>query len=124
MVSNVDDLKEQFKGFDLMIKQMLDKMSSFEAWRTTTDASLGSLLTKTTEAVLRINHLEKTLDPPPPPPPPSSPPSPPPPASWLGGVDLNFAPILGGRPYASLEKQPSGHGVGGGVLGSPPLISH
>jgi hypothetical protein len=48
MAANVEGFSEQFKGFQLMMQQMLDKMSSFEAWRVTTASSLGSLLTNTT----------------------------------------------------------------------------
>lgn len=81
---------------------MLNKLNSFEAWRTTTDASLGVLLTKTTEVVVQINRLEAA----PPPPPPH------PPAGWLGGVDLNLAPQSGGRLFVSLRERPSGHGTG------------
>jgi hypothetical protein len=65
-----------------MMQQMLDKMNGFEAWKTTTDASLRSLLTKMIEVVTRINHLEK---------------APPPPVSWIpGGIDLNAIPSPGG----------------------------
>jgi hypothetical protein len=74
-----------------MMQQMLDKMNGFEAWKMTTDASLRSLLTKMTEVVTRINHLEKAPPPPPPPPPL------PPPVSWIpGGIDLNAIPSPGG----------------------------
>jgi hypothetical protein len=69
MASNVESLAAEFKGFDMMIKQMLNKLNSFEAWRTTTDASLGVLLTKTTEVVVQINRLEAAPPPPPPHPP-------------------------------------------------------
>lgn len=114
MASNVESLAAGFKGFDLMIKWMLDKLNSFEAWRTTTDTSLGVLLTETTEAAVRIDHLEA----------PPLPPPPHPPAGWLGGVDLNLAPQLGGRPFVSLGEWPSGQGTGGGMLGPPPPITH
>lgn len=105
MAQNIDDLAKEFKGFQLMMQQMLDKMNGFEAWRTTTDGLLGSLLTKTTEAVARINQLEKALIPPP--------------AGWInGGVDPNVAPSLGMPSSASPE--PSRHSAGGGVLGPIP----
>jgi hypothetical protein len=84
MASNVDNLT-------LMMQQMLDKMTDFEAWRATTDTSLGSLLTKTAETATRITHLEKVPIPTPPPPPP-----PPPPAGWVANVDLNRIPSPGG----------------------------
>jgi len=99
-----------------MMQQMLDKMTEFEAWRATTDTSLGSLLTKTTETAARITHLEKTPNPTPPPPPP-----PPPPAGWIAGsVDLNRDPSPGEHPSASSKEQPNGHGAGRGILGPIP----
>lgn len=104
MAANVGNMAEEFKSFHLMMQQMLDKMNNFEAWRTTTDSSLGSLLTKTTETAMRISQLERAPMPPPPPPPP------PPPAGWIpGGVDPNAAPSP-----ASSREQPSAHGAGGG----------
>jgi hypothetical protein len=54
MAQNVEELSQEFKNVQLMMQQTLHKMNG-EAWRTTTDASLGSLLTKTTKAVMRIN---------------------------------------------------------------------
>lgn len=95
-------------------------MSSFEAWRTSTDASLGTLLSKTADTASRITELEARPVPPPAPPQPQPPR---PPQGWLGGVDLNLAPQSGGRSSADPEERPSGHGVGGGILGPPPLIN-
>jgi hypothetical protein len=68
MASNVETITEDIKGFQLMMQQMLDKMNGFEAWQTTTDKSLGALLTKTTEIAARITHMDKVSTPLPPPP--------------------------------------------------------
>jgi hypothetical protein len=54
MATNIKGLTQQFQGLELMIKQLLDKMSGFEAWRTKIDESLGTLLTKTLEVAGRI----------------------------------------------------------------------
>ncbi|CAD6236488.1 unnamed protein product [Miscanthus lutarioriparius] len=51
MAQNVEELSQEFKFVQLMMQQMLDKMNGLEAWRTIVIASLGSLLTKTTEAL-------------------------------------------------------------------------
>jgi hypothetical protein len=111
MASNIEGLVEEFKGFQLMMQQMLDKMTGFEAWRATTNKSLGLLLVKTTDTVVRINTLEKAPIPPPPPPLPY----------------LNQAPLSGASP-STLAESPSGHSAGGGVLGlisgtNPPLFT-
>jgi len=118
MASNVENIAEDIKGFQLMMQQMLDKMNGFEAWRSTTDQSLGTLLSRTTETATRITNLEQASPPPPPPPPPPS---------WVPvgmppGFDLNRAPstLQGAQPSASMADQPSGHGAGGGVLGPIP----
>lgn len=87
-------------------------MNNFEAWRTTTDTSMGSLLAKTTETAARITSLEKAPPPLPPPPPP---------VGWVPWtVDLNREPSPGERPSTPTDERPSGHNAGGGILGPGP----
>lgn len=60
------------QGRQSHVEQMPDKMNSFEAWRTTINSSLGTLLAKMTKTVSHISELEAQPPPrlPPPPPPP------------------------------------------------------
>uniref|UniRef100_A0A0A9DEA6 Retrotransposon gag domain-containing protein n=1 Tax=Arundo donax TaxID=35708 RepID=A0A0A9DEA6_ARUDO len=113
MVSNVEELAKQFVGFELMMKQALDKLTGLESWRTTADSSLSTLLMKTEEAVARINTLE------------SQPRSP----SSASTTPVGAAPQHAAYPSASTSERPHGHGVdpqtrelGFGVLGAPPQL--
>ena len=131
MAASLDDLACKFESFEDMMKQTLDKLSGFEAWRSTADDSLGSLLTKTSETASRLQRLESTLPPPPPSPPvaphrPQTAPPPPPPR-WVNPIDLNVAPQQAACPSASALERPSGHDDsinhrddGGGILGAHP----
>ena len=85
MAASVEELKEtmksmaiQFAGFHEMMTTTLDKLSALEAWQTTAEESLGTLLerssataTRVKETASRVTRLEFR-------PPPQPPPSPPP----------------------------------------------
>lgn len=58
MAQNIDDLAAEFRGFNLMMQQVLDKINGFKAWHSTADEKLGVLMTKTTETASRITVLE------------------------------------------------------------------
>ncbi|PUZ56932.1 hypothetical protein GQ55_5G386400 [Panicum hallii var. hallii] len=120
---------------------MLNKLMSIEAWRSSTDASMSTLLSQSDAVVTRLHHLV-TAPPPPLPPPPAAlrastapPPTalrpstaPPQPSSrWTNPFDLNVAPQQEMRPSASSSERPSGHrndhsyrDDGGRILGSRP----
>jgi len=62
MAASVDDLKttmqemaKQFAGFQEMMSTSLDKLSSVEAWRTTAQESMETLLKRTTDSTARID---------------------------------------------------------------------
>nr|TKW20553.1 hypothetical protein SEVIR_4G096201v2 [Setaria viridis] len=121
MAATLEDLVHKFEGFELMMQQSLDKIGGLEAWQSSTDSSLGTLLTKSDEAAVRLLRLESA-----PPPVPRQPP--PPPSSWVDPFDLNMAPPMVGRSSAPPPERPNGHrgdtthqDVGGGILGSHPL---
>jgi len=144
MAASVEELKEtmqsmvgQFAGFQEMMTTTLDKLSALEAWQTTAEESLGTLLqrssataTRVEETASRVTRLEFRPPPPPPPPPPphwnlrdpptlpqTSPPS----------LDLNFAPAASTSTTPPRVDLPMGPGAqthhrddGGGLLGAPP----
>lgn len=54
MVATLEDLVCKFERFELMMQQSLDKISGLEAWQSSTDSSLGTLLTKSHEVMMRL----------------------------------------------------------------------
>ena len=125
MTTTMDDLAKKFEGLELMMQQTLDKVSGIDAWLSSAEESLGTLLAKSQETASWLHHLETA-----PPQPPVRPPPPPlPPSSWVDPFDLNPAPPQPSRPYAAGSERPSEHrmdvnhrDVGGG--GSLDLVRH
>lgn len=58
MATTLEDLAKKFEGFKLTMERSLDKISGTEAWQSTTNSSLGTLLVKTDEAATHLHHLE------------------------------------------------------------------
>ena len=63
MAASVDSLKAtmesmaaQFKGFQDMMATSLDKLSALEAWRVTTEESMGTLLQRSTETTTMMDE--------------------------------------------------------------------
>lgn len=103
MAATLDDLAQKFAGFELMMKQTLDKVSGIEAWQSSAGDSMSSLLTKADDAGTRLHRLETA------PPPPPAAARPPPPRGWINPFDLNLAPLAQARPSASSAERPNGH---------------
>ncbi|KAJ1266387.1 hypothetical protein BS78_08G147400 [Paspalum vaginatum] len=121
MAENVDTMKQQLTGVQDILTQLLDKVNSIDAWKSTAESSLGTLLKQSASAAERIGHLEAR--PPPPPPPNTTRPQP----QWVNPFDLNLAPPDSSRPPATTSERPHGHRLnnnhrddGGGILGAHP----
>lgn len=119
IMATLEELAQQFVSFQEMMKELLDKLSSMEAWRGAVDESMGSLMLKMDDSAARLLRLEATTSAPPPPPPP--------PQGWVGAGPSTLVPCIPSRPAASATDLPNGHGVahlprdaGGGVFGPPP----
>jgi len=125
MADSVEALSQKFEAFDDVMQKILDKVTGLEAWKTSADASMSTLLSKADDTAARLQRLE--VVPVPPPVPIRQPPHPPPPSAGVNPFDLNLAPNPAARPSASAEERPSGHRAaqqhrvdGGGILGSHP----
>ena len=127
MASSLEDLVTKFESFDLMMNKVLNKVTGLEAWQSSADASMGSLLTKADDTASRLQRLESAPLPRPQPPPPQPPLPPPLPVAWTDPLDLNLAPGQATHSSASAWERPHRHrvehghrDVGGGILGSHP----
>ncbi|PUZ44467.1 hypothetical protein GQ55_8G101800 [Panicum hallii var. hallii] len=117
MASLLEDLATKFESFDLMMKKVLDKVTGLEAWKSSTDASMDSLLSKANNtAAAAAGPLPHQPSLPPPPPP-----------AWTDPFDLNLAPGQAARSSTPTLERPSRHcsdhghrDVGGRILGSHP----
>ncbi|XP_039797727.1 zinc-finger homeodomain protein 10-like [Panicum virgatum] len=106
------DLATKFEGFESMMKQVLDKITGLETWRSTAEEATGRLLAQSDRMAERLLRLETTTPPPPPPPPPRPFTAPPqPPSRWINLFDLNVAPQQEMRPSASTWERPHGHRI-------------
>lgn len=85
MATNIEELAKQFQGFQSMMKQALDELSSINSWRGAVDESMGAMMLKQDATAARLLRLEHA---PPPPPPPPFPPHPSGPGMQ---IDLNTA---------------------------------
>lgn len=103
MATSLDELLKKLEGFESMMQETLDKVSSIEAWRSLVDESTATLLTKTEEAAAHPHCLESI-----PPLPPRQFPPPPLPV-WVNPFDLNLVPPQASRPHATTLEWPSGH---------------
>ncbi|CAD6233421.1 unnamed protein product [Miscanthus lutarioriparius] len=92
MAAKAEASAKQYQGIELLLQQLLDKVSGLESWLSSVDSSLGMLLQNATETAGRVQQLE-ARPPPPPPPPPSLPPLPRPhqPSPGFPTLDLNTA---------------------------------
>lgn len=117
MAATTEASAKQYQGLELLLQQLLDKVTGLESWRTSADASLGTLLKTASDTAGRVQQLEAWPPPPPPPPPPQ-------PSDallhphlqpGLGALDLNTAPSS--RPSSSTSSREP---MGAGILGPPP----
>jgi len=125
MTSAMDDLTKKFDSFELLMTQALDKLSSLETWRTSTEDATGRLLAHSERIESRLLRLKSAPPPAALPRPQTVPPQPP--SRWVNPFDLNMAPQQAMRPSVSASERPSGHGNvndhwddGGGILGVHP----
>lgn len=108
----------------------LDKLSSLEAWRTTAEASMDTLVKRAPNTTAQINDMAAQIQwlefrPPLPPPPPlpvqwqfrEPPPSLHPP---VAEIDLNIAPGASSSAAPPRVDSPMGHSVGRSLLGTLP----
>lgn len=109
MVTDLEDLAKQFQGFQSMMKQVLDELSSISSWRGAMDESMGSLLKKSDITVACVLCLEHAV---------VSPPH----SSGPGGVvDLNAHPASStttaaeGRDSSPSHQEEEGDGVLGPI---------
>jgi hypothetical protein len=58
MVATLEDLFRQFEGFQPMMKQSRDKLSTLDARRGAVDESMGSLLSKIDDTAAQLLWLE------------------------------------------------------------------
>jgi hypothetical protein len=115
MAANAEASVKQYQGIELLLQQLLDKVTGLESWRTSADSSLGSLLQTASDTAMRVQQLEAR--------PPSPPPGPHPPPSGFLGIDLNAISTGGSRSSASSsEPAPSEPTVS--ILGLHPLQHH
>ena len=68
MAVNAEASAKQYQGIELLLQQLLDKVTGLESWRTSADSSLGALLQTATETAGRVQQLEARPPPLPPPP--------------------------------------------------------
>jgi hypothetical protein len=89
MAVNAEASTKQYQGIELLLQQLLGKVTGLKSWRTSADSSLGSLLQTASDTAMRVQQLEAC---PPPPPPPTPPPGLHPPPSGFPRIDLNAIP--------------------------------
>lgn len=115
MATDLDDLSKQFQGFQEMMKQALDELTSLKSWRGAVDETMGTMLLKadaTSARLLRLEHMP-----------------PPAPTGLAASIDLNAAPIGSLRPSSSTAGVGLGNDArapqrveGGGALRSSPQL--
>ena len=81
-------MSQKFEAFDDVMQKILDKVTGLEAWKTSADASMSTLLSKADDTAAWLHRLE--IAPPPPllpHPVPIHQPSPPP-SAWVNPFEL------------------------------------
>jgi hypothetical protein len=117
MAANAEASVKQYQGIELLLQQLLDKVTGLESWRTSADSSLGSLLQTASDTAMRVQQLEAR---PPSPPPPPPPPGPHPPPLGFPGIDLNAISTSESRSSASYSEPAPGEPTVS-ILGLHPL---
>jgi len=88
----MEDVTKKLDGVELMVTQLMDKLSGLETWKSMTDAATERLLSQAESVVSRLQRLE-AVPPPQPVPPPHPATAPPQPSPrWTNQLDLNLAP--------------------------------
>ena len=103
MTTSMEDFMKKLDGVELMVSQLMDKLSGLETWRSSADEATDRLLSQAETVISRLQRLEAAPPPPPPPPvpprPSTAPPHPLP--RRPDPLDLNLAPHQETRPPAT-----------------------
>jgi len=99
MTSSMEDFTKKLDGVELMVSQLMDKLSGLETWRSSADEATDRLLSQAETVISRLQRLEAAPPPPVPPCPSTAPPHPLP--RRLDPFDLNLAPHQETRPPAT-----------------------
>ena len=65
MTDSMEVLSQKFEAFDDVMQKILDKVTGLEAWKTSADASMSTLLSKADDTAVRLQRLEVVPVPPP-----------------------------------------------------------